>query len=107
MSVTDTDPQEPGGSQHATDVARDSSSGPPPMAADNSAAAVTEAWEIIRRKGDVSLRQVAVPSALDTLWSPSEVTPPRSRPTLEWFQRFGDGLPAMFRERRQPCSLLL
>eukprot|EP00745_Piridium_sociabile_P023888 TRINITY_DN37416_c0_g3_i2.p1 TRINITY_DN37416_c0_g3~~TRINITY_DN37416_c0_g3_i2.p1 ORF type:complete len:447 (-),score=41.43 TRINITY_DN37416_c0_g3_i2:82-1422(-) len=63
------------------------------------AAAIVEAWDIIRRRGDVSLLQQTVPSEIETLWNPDVVTSTGSRPTLEWFQRFADRLPTILRNR--------
>eukprot|EP00745_Piridium_sociabile_P023886 TRINITY_DN37416_c0_g2_i3.p1 TRINITY_DN37416_c0_g2~~TRINITY_DN37416_c0_g2_i3.p1 ORF type:complete len:225 (+),score=10.72 TRINITY_DN37416_c0_g2_i3:314-988(+) len=58
---------------------------------------IVKAWEIILRRGDASLLQQTVPTAMESLWNPSAETSTGARPTLELFQRFSDGLPAMFR----------
>eukprot|EP00745_Piridium_sociabile_P016352 TRINITY_DN24252_c0_g1_i1.p1 TRINITY_DN24252_c0_g1~~TRINITY_DN24252_c0_g1_i1.p1 ORF type:complete len:447 (-),score=20.54 TRINITY_DN24252_c0_g1_i1:49-1389(-) len=62
-------------------------------------AAIVEAWNIIQRRGDASLLQQTVPTAMESLWNPAAVTSTGSKPTLEWFQRFADRLPAMMKDR--------
>eukprot|EP00745_Piridium_sociabile_P035045 TRINITY_DN6076_c0_g1_i4.p1 TRINITY_DN6076_c0_g1~~TRINITY_DN6076_c0_g1_i4.p1 ORF type:complete len:517 (-),score=59.99 TRINITY_DN6076_c0_g1_i4:932-2482(-) len=73
---------------------------PPDDTEDLGAAAIADAWEVIKRRGDASLLQRGVPTAVESLWSPFAVAPVRARPTLEWFQRFRDRLPAMVNERQ-------